>query len=112
MQSTKFQGQYLGRSASPMAERCRTKLWPRGWVKRKITKKLNVPIVDGQSAMLLRPQAHTTQLWKKNLCENPTGPASPAIKTTDDSGGSALADADAVKGTETICVHQLEPSTR
>ena len=50
--------------------------------------------------------------WKENLSENPTGPTSPAMKTTDGSGGSALADAHVVEGTETICVHQLEPSTR
>ena len=81
-------------------------------MKRKITKKLNVPIIDGQGVMLLRLRADMTQLWKGNLSENPTGPTSPAIKMTDGSGGSALADADVVEGTETTCAHQSESSTR
>src|SRR4029077_15701462 len=112
MRSTKFQDQHLGRSVSPMAERYRTRLWPPGWVKRKITKKRNEPIIDGQSAMLPRPQADMTQLWKENSSENPIGSANQAMKTTDAFEGSALADADEVEGTETICVHQPEPSTR
>src|SRR5260370_2129883 len=107
MRSTKFQGQYLGRSASLMVERCRTKLWPLGWGKKKITKRLNVPIIDGRIAMLLRPQADMTRLWKENLSENPIGPTSPAMKTTDGSGRSALPDAHVVEGTETIaCTNQ------